>query len=129
MFIRFVSGEIDEDSLVSTGIFLAAGDLLYDPLLPDDEYYPLRELMDWFNQHLKGPYDYRLRTPRRARRAICWFKPTAREHLSRAWQMAWILERNDVFIRTIKVERTGYVLYEDDAQILAEPFADIRRLL
>ncbi|HKV33226.1 MAG TPA: hypothetical protein VJP89_02785 [Pyrinomonadaceae bacterium] len=129
MFIRFVSGEIDEDSLVSTGIFLAAGDLLYDPLLPDDEYYPLRELMDWFNEHLKGPYDYRLRTPRRARRAICWFKPTAREHLSRAWQMAWILERNDVFIRTIKVERTGYVLYEDDAQILAEPFADIRRLL
>ena len=129
MFIRFVSGEIDEDSLVSVGLFTAACDLVYDPALPDDEYYPLRELMDWFNQHLKGPYDYRLRTPRRARRAICWFKPTAREHLSRAWQMAWILERNDVFIRTIKVERTGYVLYEDDAQILAEPFADIRRLL
>ena len=129
MFIRFVSTEMDEDSLVSTGIFLAAGDLLYDPLLPDDEYYPLRELMDWFNEHLKGPYDYRLRAPRRARRAICWFKPTAREYLSRAWHMAWILERNDVFIRTIKVERTGYVLYEDEAQVLAEPFADIRRLL
>ena len=43
--------------------------------------------------------------------------------------MALILERNDVYIRTIKVERTGYVLYEDEAQILAEPFADIRRLL
>ena len=129
MFIRFVSTEIDEDSLVSVGIFIAAGDLLYDPLLPDDDYYPLRELMDWFNEHLKGPYDYRLRTPRRARRAICWFKPNAREHLSRAWHMAWILERNDVFIRTIKVERTGYVLYEDEAQVLAQPFADIRRLL
>ena len=129
MFIRFVSGEIDEDSLVSVGLFIAAGDLLYDPLLPDDEYYPLRELMDWFNEHLKGPYDYRLRARWRARRAICWFKPTAREHLSRAWAMAAILERNDVFIRTIKVERTGYVLYEDEAQVLAEPFADIRRLL
>lgn len=129
MFIRFVSGEIDEDSLVSAGLFSVAGDLLYDPLLPDDEYFPLRELMDWFNEHLKGPYEYRLRTPSRARRAICWFKPTAHEHLSRAWQMAAILERNDVFIRTIKVERTGYVLYEDEAQILAQPFADIRRLL
>ncbi|HKS09394.1 MAG TPA: hypothetical protein VJS13_07585 [Pyrinomonadaceae bacterium] len=129
MFIRFVTGEIHESSLVSAGLFIAAGDLLYDPLLPDDEYYPLRELMDWFNEHLKGPYDYRLRTPSRARRAICWFKPTAREHLSHAWQMVAILERNDVFMRTIKVERTGYVLYEDEAQVLAEPFADIRRLL
>lgn len=129
MFIRFVSGEIDEDSLVSAGLFTAAFDLLYDPRLPDDEYYPLRELMDWFNEHLKGPYNYRLRAPSRAPRAICWFKPTAREHLSRAWEMAWILERNDVFIRTIKAARTGYVLYEDEAQILAEPFADIRRLL
>lgn len=129
MFIRFVSGEIDDDSLVSAGLFTAAFDLLYDPRLPDDEYYPLRELMDWFNEHLKGPYNYRLRAASRAPRAICWFKPTAREHLSRAWEMAWILERNDVFIRTIKTERTGYVLYEDEAQILAEPFADIRRLL
>jgi hypothetical protein len=85
--------------------------------------------MDWFNEHLKAPFRYRLRAPSRARRAICWFKPSAREHLSRAWQMAAILERNDVFVRTIKVERTGYVLYEDEAQILAEPFADIRRLL
>ena len=129
MFIRFVSAVIDEDSLVSAGLFCAAVDLLYDPLLPDDEYYPLRELMDWFNEHLKGPYDYRLRSPSRAPRAVCWFKPTAREYLSRAWEMAWILDRNDVFIRTVKVERTGYVLYEDEAQILAEPFADIRRLL
>jgi len=43
--------------------------------------------------------------------------------------MASILERNDVFVRTVKVGRPGYVLYEDEAQILAEPFADIRRVL
>jgi len=129
MFIRFVSGEIDEDSLVSAGLFTAAVELLYDPLFPDEEYYPLRELMDWFNEHLKTPFEYRFRAPWRARRAICWFKPTAREYLTRAWQMVVILERNDVFMRTIKVQRTGYVLYEDEAQILAEPFADIRRLL
>jgi hypothetical protein len=77
MFIRFVSREIHEKSLVSEGLFCAAFDLLYDPLLPDDEYYPLRELMDWFNEHLKAPFGYRLRAPSRAPRAIYWFKPTA----------------------------------------------------
>jgi|GEM_PF-6882965 len=53
MFIRFVSGEIDGDSLVSAGLFTAAFDLLYDPVLPDDDYFPLRELMDWFNAHVE----------------------------------------------------------------------------
>ena len=129
MFIRFVSAEIDEDSLVSVGLFTAALELLYDPVLPDYDYYPLRELMDWFNEHLKDPFEYGMRTPWRAPRAICWFKPSAHGHLARAWQMAGILERNDVFIRTIKIERAGRVFYEDEAQIVAEPFADIRRLL
>jgi hypothetical protein len=129
MFIRFISGEIDEDSLVSAGIFSAAFELLYDPTFPDDEYFALRDVMDWFNAHLKGPFQYQLKAAWRAPRAICWFKPTAHEYLSRAWEMAAILERNDIFIRTIKVQRPGYVLYEDEAQILAQPFADIRRIL
>ena len=114
---------------MSAGLFTTAFDLLYDPLLPYDEYWALRDLIDWFNKYLKGPFDYRLKAAWRAQRAICWFKPTAHEYLARAWEMASILERNDVFIRTIKVERTGYVLYEDEAQVLAEPFADIRKVL
>lgn len=129
MFIRFVSGEIHEDSLVSVGLFTAASYLLNDPVLPDYEYFLLREPMDWFDEYLEDPFEYRLRAQWRARRAICWFKPTAHEHLSRAWDMAAILERNDVFIRTIKVERAGRVFYEDEAQILAEPSGGIRRLL
>ena len=129
MFIRFVSGEVDEESHVSVGLFTAAFDLLHEPDLRDEEYYALRHLLDWFNLHLKGPVYYRLKAAWRKPRAICWFKPTAHEHLSRAWEMAAILERNDVFIRTIKVQRPGYVLYEDEAQIFAEPFADIRSVL
>jgi len=130
MFIRFVTGEVDGDSHVSTGLFTAAFELMYETDdFSDAEYFILRGLMDWFNVNLKGPFGSRLRAAGRAGRAICWFKPTAHEHLSRAWEMVSILERNDVVVRTIKVERPGYVLYEDEAQILAEPFADIRRVL
>ncbi len=40
--------------------------------------------------------------------------------------MVALLEDNDVYIRTIKSEKIGYRLYEDDAQVLAQPFADMR---
>lgn len=129
MFIRFVSGEVDEDSHFPAGLFCAAWNLLDETVLTDDEYEALADLMEWFNAHLKGPFDYRLKSPQRAQRAICWFKSTAHAHLSRAWEMATILERNDVVIRMIKSRSAGYILYEDEAQILAEPFADLRRVL
>ena len=129
MFIRFVSGEIHEDSHVSAGIFCAAFDLMDETVLRDADYDVLADLMTWFRIHLKGPSEYRLRSAWRARRAVCWFKPTAHIHLARAWEMATLLERNDVFIRVIKAHRTGYILYEDETQIFAEPFAEIRRNL
>ena len=129
MFIRFVSGEIDSDSHVSAGLFTAAHDLLEEAPLSDEEYDELNDQLTWFDVYLRTPFHYRLKAAWRATRAICWFKPTAHEYLTRAWAIKEILDRNDVFIWTIKVQRIGYVLYEDEAQVLAEPFADIRRTL
>jgi len=40
--------------------------------------------------------------------------------------MAAILENNGVFIRTLKAKKVGYVVYEDEYQIVAEPFADLK---
>ena len=128
MFIRFVSGEFDYDSQLSAGIFCAAYDLLESHELPWYEFYALLELRDWFNKHMYSPFDY---LPRRKRydRAVCWFKSTAQEHLARAWELVGILERNDVLIWTIKSPRTGYVYYEDDVQVLAQPYPDVRLLI
>ena len=129
MFIRFASGEIDEDSHVSAGLFRAAYKLIREVWLPDYEYDALRELMDWFNKHLETPYDYRLEPAGLADRSVCWFRSSAHEHLRRAWEMVVILEERDIFMRMIKTEMPGYVLYEDEVQVLAHPNADIRRLL
>ena len=128
MFIRFVSGEIDEDSRVSAGLFCAASELRWSDGLPDYEFDALEELRIWFNDHLESPFDY-LRRPDRYRPAISWFKSTAREHLARAWELVAILERNDVLIWTIRSQRTGYVYYEDEVQVFARPYDDVRRLL
>ena len=55
MFIRFFSGEIDEFSHVSAGLFSTAYKLLDDEVLPEYEYCALMEPMRWFDLHLKGP--------------------------------------------------------------------------
>ena len=125
MFIRFVSAEIDERSHVAAGLFCAASQLRWFEGLPDYEFDALTELKDWFNVHMPSPFDY-LPRDRRYEKAICWFKPTAREHLERAWELVAILERNDVLIWTIKSPRTGYVHYEDEVQVFARPYDDVR---
>jgi hypothetical protein len=108
------------------GLFCAAFRLLDEMAVSDHEYSAVRDLIDWFNVNLRGPFEYRLRPRWRAPRSICWFKCTAHEHLARARELAAILENQDVFMRTIKCYKTGCVLYEDEVQILAQPFADIR---
>jgi hypothetical protein len=46
-----------------------------------------------------------------------------------AWQMMNVLERNDVFMQVIRSRTAGYIMSEDAAQVLAQPSADVRRLL
>ena len=128
MFIRFVSSEIHRYSHVSVGLFGAAFSLRCSMGLPQYEIDALEELRQWFNDHLESPFDF-LPRAKRYEPAICWFKPTARKHLARAWELVTILERNDVLIWTIKSRRTGYVHYEDEAQVFAEPYHDVRLFL
>ena len=128
VFIRFVCGQIDRDSHVSAGLFCAAYALVESHGLPPYELDALSELRLWFDRYLKSPFNY-LPRHKRYDRAVCWFKPTAHEHLARAWELATILERNDLLIWTIKSPRTGYVHYEDDVQVFAQPYPDVRLLL
>jgi hypothetical protein len=88
----------------------------------------LTELGEWFNEHIDSPFDY-LPGDRRYDGAFCWFKPTAREHIARAWELVAILERNEVLIWTIKCQRAGYVYYEDNYQVFARPFDEVRLLM
>ncbi len=128
MYIRFYSGEIDDRSHLAAGLFCAASDLRWSEGLPDHEFDALTELKCWFNEHLESPFDY-LPREKSFERAVCWFKSTAHEHLARAWELGAILERNNVLIWTIKSPKIGYVHYEDEVQVFARPYDDVRLLL
>jgi len=56
---------------------------------------------------------------------VCWFKDTAKEHIAKAREMSCILGQNNIHVRVIKTQRPGYVVYEDEYQVVAEPFADL----
>jgi hypothetical protein len=129
MFVRFVSGEIDCDSRLPAGLFRAVYKLLEEEWLTDYEYGALRDPMDWFEENLKTPYDYQLERAWLAERSLCWFRSTAREHLQRAWEVVAILNERGIFMRMIKCKTPGYIIYEDQVQVLAYPFPDMRRLL
>jgi hypothetical protein len=58
-------------------------------MLPDYEDERLARLLWWFETYLKIPYRFS-RSKRRSPqpKAVCWFKPTAAEHIARMFEMA-----------------------------------------
>lgn len=126
VFLCFVSSEIDSESGVEAGLFVAARGLRDGGTLPFYDYERLWELFDWFNENLERPYRFS-RSRRRGcgpGRAVCWFRPTANEHIARAREMAALLEEYGVPVWTLKTPKVGYVVYEDEYQVVAEPYAD-----
>jgi hypothetical protein len=128
VYLRFAVEKRDEDSGRGLGIFHAAGELRDHGALEEWEAKLLWELRDWFDLHLEKPDRFTASKPpfyRKQSKAIAWFKPNAKEHIEHVRQMVMILERHGILIHTYRTERVGYVVYEDEFQIVAEPFSDV----
>jgi hypothetical protein len=82
----------------------------------------------WFDDNLETPTRFTASKPpfyRKKSKAISWFKDSATEHLARMRELVAILETHGVPVRMLKAYRVGYVVYEDEHQLVAEPFADM----
>ena len=120
-YVRFVVGRKDEDSHVEQGIFQAAVEALEGRSIVDSDIEELEALGAWFNRNLERPTSF---GRARLHLGICWFKTSASEHISRIWKMVAILERNGIYVRRITTGKPGYVTYEDEWQLVAEPFRE-----
>jgi hypothetical protein len=118
-YVRFVIGRKDEDSHVEQGIFQAAVQALEWQSIAGCDADALNELRAWFSENLKKPTSF---GRDKLRLGICWFKTASTEHISRIWEMVQILERNGVYVKKIRTDKPGYVIYEDEWQLVAEPF-------
>ena len=92
MYLRFVIGDIDEDSQVELGVFHAVNNLREEGKL-----YPYEEeqhdlIRQWFNENLEKPTRFTASKPpfyRKKNKAISWFKDSANEHLAQVRSLAF----------------------------------------
>jgi hypothetical protein len=129
-FLRFVLSQRRPDSGVEDGLFGTAYKLCDDDAVIAEDRNGLRDNLNWFNEHLPIPKRFNRTTSkgyyRRKTRGIAWFRDNATECLTRMHQIKYILEANGYRIMLIREERIGYIVYEDEFQVVAEPFADSR---
>jgi len=127
MYLRFVVADIDEDSQRALGVFYAVSSLQAQQRLLSHEEEQIDSIRQWFNQHLDEPTRFTASKPpyySKKNKAISWFKHTAHEHLARIRELVVILEHHGISVRMLKANHVGYVVYQDEFQIVAEPFAD-----
>jgi hypothetical protein len=125
MFIRFVTDRIDEDTGKPLGVFSVAYDLLEEASLADFERSEIRETLNWFKSNLPIPGRFvRSRKPRREDKGMCWFKSTATESMRQIRYLVQLVAGQGVAVRALMMKQPGYLIYEDDFQVVAEPFAD-----
>lgn len=128
MYLRFVVNEIDADSERALGVFQAVRDLRDAGELLAYEEEQHDEVRYWFNVNLERPTRFTAaRAPfyRKKNRGLCWFKDSAHEHLAHVRGLVTILENHGVWVRTLKARRVGYIVYEDEYQVVAQAFADM----
>jgi hypothetical protein len=116
MFLRFVTTRLDEDSHVAQGVFVAAYGLLDSGQLSTEEWRHVREILNWFNEHLPHPPDS---FP--GGRAIFWFRSAARESIQRIWDLVAVLREHDHHVEVHKCRRLANIRYRDEFQVAAYP--------
>ena len=85
----------------------------------------LERLGAWFNENLERPLRLAMSPrPHRKAQAISWFKDSATAHIAKMRELEELLGRYGAAVQFIKTRRVGYVVYEDEFQIVACPFAD-----
>jgi hypothetical protein len=118
-YIRFMVDLKDKDSNVGRGIFQAAALAVEWRNIGGADADELGEIQNWFGKNLNRPTSF---GRDKLRLGICWFKTDATEHIARIWEMVRILEQNGIYVKKIITDRPGYVVYEDEWQLVAEPF-------
>jgi hypothetical protein len=128
MYIRFVVTEIHPKSEKRVGLLHAARWLSDESRLSEEEEETLHEVFGWLSDNLNKPTRFSTAKPPyiKQERAISWFKDSATEHIRQIRRMAAIVENHGMTVQMLKTKRVGYVVYEDDYQIVAEPFSDVK---
>jgi hypothetical protein len=127
-YVRFVLGHDHPDSGARAGLFTIAYALKRNQATPAYQVARLAAVLDWFNDNLDRPKRFSRSTSKaaawRATRGVSWFKASACEHIAKMHEMAEIIEDLGHYTDVVKCARPGFIVYEDEFQIVTELFTD-----
>jgi hypothetical protein len=123
MYLRFVIHKNDADSGRRQGLFQALAAMDEEGLLLPYEQSQYEDIYAWFKKNLRKPRSFTRSTKPHAKKvSLSWFKDSAKEHIAKMHALKQILEAHGVVVDVIQTNRPGYVVYEDEFQVAAEPF-------
>jgi hypothetical protein len=79
----------------------------------------LKELEEWFNKNLEKPTSF---GRDKLRFGICWFKPMPPNTSPASGRWSKSSNATASGVKQIRTDKPGYVIYEDEWQLVAEPF-------
>lgn len=124
--LRFVLLRIHPDTGVEEGVFAAAYRLRDNPHTQAPDRTALTDLLSWFETNLLTPQRFNRSKSkghyRRKTAGISWFKSAAVEHVAQMHALAAVLDRYGFQVSEVSTDRPGYVVFEDEYQVVAEPF-------
>ena len=125
-YLRFVIQERSKDSGYRYGFLRGAEVIRRRGTLSVHEDQRLREIFEWFNRRLPGPSKVsRTRNAsHKVSRCLAWFKDSASEHIALAREVVELLREHNFTVETIFTERPGFIVYDDEFQVVAEPFSE-----
>jgi hypothetical protein len=118
MLIRFATLARDVDSGHTAGILVAAHTLRDEGDISIEEHAELRQALAWFTENLPIPS---VLVDVEHRRAISWFRPTARQAIQKMWGLKLLLESHGYHVNVLQTRGPGVVVYEDEWQVVAKP--------
>lgn len=128
-FVRFVvPAWIHRESQAPIGVIGAAYELLRQDTVSDDVRAEIERWIEWFENNLSVPDRFN-RTKskgwyRRETRGIAWLRASSTDHLAAMAELAACIAKCGYATAEVRSERVGYVVYEDDVQVIGEPFRD-----
>lgn len=110
------------------GLFQLAAFLVRHPEISGVFAEQIKHVLIWFGAELSVPDRFTSSTSkgwhRRDAFGICWFKPEAVEHMAKVRELVTLVQLCDAKVQERTTSRPGYVTYEDDVQLVAEPFVN-----
>ncbi|MSP37607.1 MAG: hypothetical protein EXR70_03860 [Deltaproteobacteria bacterium] len=125
-YLRFVIPNRSEESGYRYGFLRGAEVIQKRGVLPDYEDERLEEIFKWFNKNLPVParVSRKRNNSHKNHRGLAWFKDTAVDHIRLAREVVELMRLHGVVVETVTTDRPGFIVYEDDFQVVAEPFSD-----